>query len=72
MGEVVSYGAEFSNQDEFSLSALKTFLATSSTDFDLPKAMKQSMNDYSELLSTDLITYSAKRTFEENIDTLIR
>ena len=71
MGEVVSYGAEFSNQDEFSLSALKTFLATSSTDFDLPKAMKQSMNDYSELLSTDLITYSAKRTFEENIDTLI-
>lgn len=71
IAEVVSYGKEFTNQDEFSLSALKNYLSTSNSNSDLPKAMKESMITYSNRLSEDVLTYSAKRFFDENIDDLI-
>lgn len=67
IAEVVSYGNEFANQDEFSLAALDNYLNTSSTSTALPEAMKQSIQNYSDMLSSNLAEYSARRFFDENV-----
>lgn len=70
VAEVVGYGQEFANQEEFSLSALQSFMETPDTSQasdSLPDAMKDSMIDYASMLSTDLVTYSAARYFQENV-----
>lgn len=65
--EVVGYMQEFENQDEFSLEALKYYLETSSDGIELPNVMKKSMIDYSDLLSSTLLEYTTKRTFEKSV-----
>ena len=70
VAEVVGYGQEFANQEEFSLSALQSFMETPDTSQasdSIPDAMKDSMIDYASMLSTDLVTYSAARYFQENV-----
>lgn len=68
VAEVVGYGNEFANQDEFSLSALTKYLDTSTNFAGLSKAMSSSMKDYTNTLSGSMVEYSAVRWFNENID----
>lgn len=65
--EVFQYGEEFQNQDEFSINALEHYLKNSSGNSLMSRAMKASMTDYYEDLKSNLVEYSAKRYFEENV-----
>lgn len=71
IAEVSKYGQEFSNQDEFSMSALQKCMIASNSSFDdsdfVPDAMMQSMQDYVDVLSSNVIEYSALRFFQENV-----
>lgn len=68
IAEVVRYGQEFVNQDEFSVEALDRFLLNTIEDTGSADVVKQSMRNYSSTLKSNLVEYSAKRFFEENID----
>lgn len=68
IAEVVGYGNEFANQDEFSLSSLVNYLDSSTSSATLPKAMNQSMKDYTDILSSNMAEYSAVKFLKENID----
>lgn len=70
--ELVGYGEEFTKQDKFALSALKKYLNSSNSNADIPKAMSDSMKNYSEKLSENIATYSIKRFWDENKDDLIK
>jgi len=65
--EVVGYAQEFQNQDDFSLAALTNYLKYADGGLELPEAMKKSMVDYSEALSSRIGGYMTKR-FVDNID----
>ena len=65
--EVVGYAQEFQNQDKFSLAALTYYLDNEDGGLELPEAMKKSMIDYSDSLSSSIGEYTAKR-FAENVD----
>lgn len=67
IAEIVGYVNEFQNQDEFSLTALKRYLDTQDNSTELPNAMKKSMMDYSDALSSNIMGYTVKR-FWDNID----
>lgn len=68
IAEVVRYGQEFVNQDEFSIEALDRFLLNTIENTGAADVVKQSMRNYSLALKSNLVEYSAKRFFEENID----
>ncbi|MBR3460383.1 MAG: hypothetical protein IKH21_06290 [Clostridia bacterium] len=65
--EVVGYAQEFQNQDKFSLAALVYYLGNENGGLELPVAMKKSMIDYSDALSSSIGEYTTKR-FAENVD----
>lgn len=65
--EVVGYAQEFQNQDKFSLAALTYYLGNETGGLELPEAMKKSMIDYSDALSSSIGEYTTKR-FAENVD----
>lgn len=65
--EVVGYTQEFQNQDKFSLAALTYYLDNEDGGLELPEAMKKSMVDYSDALSSSIGEYTTKR-FAENVD----
>lgn len=67
VAEVVGYTQEFQNQDNFSLVALTYYLDTEDGGLELPEAMKKSMIDYSNALSSNIAEYTTKR-FVENVD----
>lgn len=64
--EVVEYAKEFQNQDDFSLSALIHYLNTANNGLELPEKMKESMVNYSDVLSDNIGEYMTKR-FTENV-----
>jgi hypothetical protein len=66
--EVVGYGEEFQNQDDFSVSALNTGILNLEESSITSDAMQSSMLNYTEYLQTNAIAYSTKRYFDENID----
>lgn len=68
VAEVVGYGKEFANHDEFSLASLESYLSSTQSSDERLSLMKESMNKYSSTLSENIATYSAKRYFDENID----
>lgn len=70
--EIVGYGEEFKNQDEFSVDAVSTALSNLGEESLIFEAMKTSMLDYTENLQTNVIAYSTKRYFDENIDSWIK
>lgn len=67
VAEVVGYTQEFQNQDKFSLAALTCYLDTKDGGLELPEAMKKSMIEYSDALSSNIAEYTTKR-FVENVD----
>lgn len=67
VAEVVGYGKEFQNQDDFSVNALKNFVQKTDVESVMSDAMKDSMADYMSGLETDLLTYSASRYLEEHV-----
>lgn len=67
VAEVVGYTQEFQNQDKFSLAALTYYLDNEDGGLELPEAMKRSMIDYSDALSSNIAEYTTKR-FVENVD----
>lgn len=70
--EVVGYGEEFKNQDEFSINAVNMALTNLNEDSLTCETMKESMLDYAENLQTDVLTYSTKRYFDQNVDSWIK
>ncbi len=68
IAEVVQYGQEFQNQDEFSIKALGTFLETSDNDTISSENLKESMEAYIKELEANVVEYSAHKFFTENID----
>lgn len=71
IAEVIQYGEEFQNQDEFSVNALEYYLQNSTEDTITSGDVKTSMKDYSEDLKSNLVEYSAKRYFDENVGSWI-
>ena len=67
VAEVVGYTQEFQNQDKFSLAALTYYLDTETGRLELPDAMKRSMIDYSDALTSSIGEYTTKR-FIENVN----
>lgn len=67
VAEVAGYAREFQNQDTFSLAALMYYLDSANDGLELPEAMKESMVEYSNVLSSSIGEYTAKR-FSENVD----
>lgn len=64
--EVMGYAQEFQNQDDFSLAAFTYYLDNAKNGLELPEKMKESMIDYSDLLSDDIGGYMKTR-FTENV-----
>ena len=71
VAEVVGFASEFQNQDEFAVSALTKFVSDSESQSVMSKAMKESIEDYTTILQTNVAGYSAIRYLEENYDDLI-
>ena len=71
VAEVVGFTSEFQNQDEFAVSALTKFASDSDSQSAMSKAMKESIADYTTILQTNVVGYSAIRYLEENYDDLI-
>ena len=65
--EVAGYMQEFQSQDKFSLEALTHYLDSANNGLELPKEMKKSMIEYSDVLSSNFADYTTKR-FAENVD----
>lgn len=66
--EVVGYEQEFQKQDQFSLVALVDYLGSEDGGKNLPNAMKKTMRNYANTLSSSLEKYAAKQFFENNIN----
>lgn len=67
VSEVVGYGTEFLNHDEFSRNALSDYLDTSTNTNEFAGDMGKSMRNYSDLLAGNIVNYSAYRLFNENV-----
>lgn len=65
--EVIQYGEEFANQDEFSVKALEDFLQKSTETTATSEAMKDSMKDFLKELKGNVAEYSVFKYFKENI-----
>lgn len=68
IGEVVDYGKEFVNQDEFSLNSLINYLDTSTRIDALSVELVDSMQEHTKVLSSNIAQYSATRFIKNNID----
>jgi hypothetical protein len=71
IAEVVGYMSEFQKQDEYAVRALSEFVSNSDSQSVMSKTMKQSIEDYSAMLQSDILTYSAMRYLQENYEDLI-
>lgn len=69
--EVVEYGEEFKNQDEFAIQALLEYLNHSTVESITSKSMLSSMRDYAGSLQSDIAKYSLTRLYQENLDNWI-
>lgn len=65
--EVVQYGEEFANQDEFSVDALEAFLQNSTEATVTSEDMKNSMRDFLTELKGNVVEYSVFKFFKENV-----
>ena len=65
--EVVQYGEEFANQDEFSVKALENFLRNSTETTVASEDMKNSMKTFLKELKGNVAEYSVFKYFKENI-----
>lgn len=65
--EVIQYGEEFANQDEFSVNALEAFLQNSTEATVTSENMKNSMRDFLAELKGNVVEYSVFKYFKENI-----
>lgn len=65
--EVVQYGEEFANQDEFSVKALENFLRNSTETTVASEDMKNSMKAFLKELKGNVAEYSVFKYFKENI-----
>lgn len=66
--EVVEYGEEFKNQDEFAIQALLEYLKHSTVESITSKSMLSSILDYAESLQSNIAKYSLTRLYQENLD----
>ncbi len=71
IAKVVGYAKEFTNQDEFSVQALSCFLGNSFNQNLMSEAMKQSMIDYSNELKGNVVKYSLKKVFKDEVNNWI-
>lgn len=65
--EVIQYGEEFANQDEFSVDALEAFLKNSTEATVTSEDMKNSMKDFLKELKGNVAEYSVFKYFKENV-----
>ena len=65
--EVIQYGEEFANQDEFSVKALENFLRNSTETTVASEDMKNSMKAFLKELKGNVAEYSVFKYFKENI-----
>lgn len=70
--EVVGYASEFQKQDDFSVSALDTVVSNLDENALTFEKMKKSMADYTEKIQSNVLEYSARRYFDENVDSWIK
>lgn len=70
--EVVQYGEEFANQDEFSVKALEDFLRNSTETTVTSEDMKNSMKDFLKELKGNVVEYSVFKYFKENIGSWVK
>lgn len=66
--EVVGFAGEFQQQDKFALHTLSEYVDNSNSQSNMSEAMKESIAQYTDILQTDIATYSALRWLEENYD----
>lgn len=70
--EVAGYANEFQKQDEFSVAALDIVVSNLDEDALTFEKMKKSMKDYAEKIQSNALEYSARRYFDENVDSWIK
>lgn len=70
--EVAGYASEFQNQDDFSVAALDTVVSNLNEDALTFEEMKKSMKSYTEKIQSNVLEYSARRYFDENVDSWIK
>lgn len=66
--EVIGFAGEFQQQDKFALHTLSEYVDNSNSQSNMSEAMKESIAQYTDILQTDIATYSALRWLEENYD----
>lgn len=71
IAEIVKYGAEFQNQDEFAVQALLKYLEDTKEQAAVSRDTSLSMIEYSKQLQENVVAYSVKRWWDENIDEII-
>lgn len=71
IAEIVKYGKEFQNQDSFALQALLKYLEDTKENAMVSEDTALSMIEYSEQLQENVLSYSVKRWWDENIDEII-
>lgn len=68
VAEVVGFAGEFQQQDKFALNTLSEYVDNLNSQSNMSEAMKESIAQYTDILQTDIATYSALRWLEENYD----
>lgn len=68
--DIVGYGSEFKNADEYSITALKSFINRNSEE-DIESMMSE-MDEYLNKIQGDVLTYGAYRYIYENWDNFIK
>ena len=71
IAEVVGYAKEFQNQDEFAVEALAHFVEDTNSRSVMSNAMKEGINNYTTMLRTDIVSYSALQYLKNNYDDII-
>lgn len=67
VAEILQYGQEFQNQDEYSINALEYFLKASNDNTITSETVKNSMREYSEKLKSNVVKYSASKYYKKHI-----
>lgn len=71
VAEVIGYAKEFENQDEFAVDSLTKFIQNKDSQSVMSNAMKSGIEVYTDMLQTDILTYSALQYLMKNYDSLL-
>lgn len=71
VAEVIGYAKEFQNQDEFAVDSLTKFIQNKDSESVMSNAMKSGIEVYTDILQTNILTYSALRYLMKNYNSLL-